>query len=152
MCITLTASACNSEKTENTDDTRQEAAAEQESTKKETAKKGSSETRLVSVDDIEKYITIGEYKGIALDNMVQEVTDEEIEAEIEYQLDGKREEVTDGSVQDGDLVTINFVGTRDGETFDGGTANNYDLTIGEGGMIDGFEDGIIGMKKGRQRS
>ena len=104
------------------------------------------------MDDIEKYITIGEYKGIALDNMVQEVTDEEIEAEIEYQLDGKREEVTDGSVQDGDLVTINFVGTRDGETFDGGTANNYDLTIGEGGMIDGFEDGIIGMKKGRQRS
>lgn len=151
MCITLTASACNSEKTENTDDTRQEAAAEQESTKKETAKKGSSETRLVSVDDIEKYITIGEYKGIALDNMVQEVTDEEIEAEIEYQLDGKREEVTDGSVQDGDLVTINFVGTRDGETFDGGTANNYDLTIGEGGMIDGFEDGIIGMKKGETK-
>lgn len=151
MCMVLTASACGSDRSGEAGDTKQETSADQDSAEKESAKKNSSGTRLVSVDDIEKYITIGEYKGIALDNMVQEITDEEIDAEIEYQLDSKREEITDGAVQEGDLVTINFVGTKDGEAFDGGTANNYDLTIGEGGMIEGFEDGIIGMKKGETK-
>ena len=73
--------------------------------------------------------------------------------QIEYELEDKAEEVTDknGTVQTGDLVTIDFVGLLDGEAFDGGSAANYDLTVGEGGMIDGFEDGIIGMKKGETK-
>lgn len=148
MSMILTATACNTGKTE---DSNQESTKTEESAGKEAAKKSSSGTRLVTVKDIDKYITIAEYKGIALDKTVQEVTDEELEAEITYQLQSKREEVTDGTVQDGDLVTINFVGTKDGKTFDGGTANNYDLTIGQGGMIDGFEDGIVGMKRGETR-
>ena len=48
-------------------------------------------------------------------------------------------------------MTINFVGTKDGEAFDGVIANNYDLTLGSGGMIPGFEDGIVGMKKGETK-
>lgn len=82
-----------------------------------------------------------------------EVTEDQVEAQIETELNNNRQEVTDSnaSVQEGDLVTINFVGTKDGETFEGGTANNYDLVIGEGNMIDGFEDGIIGMKTGETK-
>ena len=57
----------------------------------------------------------------------------------------------DAVIQDGDTATINFVGTKDGEAFDGGTANNYDLVIGSGTMIPGFEEGIVGMKKGETK-
>lgn len=66
-------------------------------------------------------------------------------------LKKKGTEVNDGTVEEGDSVTINFTGTIDGKEFDGGSAEDYDLVIGEGGMIDGFEDGIIGMKKGETK-
>lgn len=176
VCAALSTGACAGEnktetdtkKTETTaeketeeeaDGTEDEAAAKEEETaenKEDTKKenKGSSgDTRLVSVKDIDKYIKIGEYKGIALDNTVQAVTDEVVEAQLEYELSNKMEEVTDknAAVQEGDLVTIDYVGTKDGTAFDGGTANNYDLTVGSGGMIPGFEDGIIGMKKGETK-
>ena len=111
----------------------------------------SGDTRLVSVDDVSKYVTIGEYKGLTLDNSVEAVTDDMVDGRIQEELQNKAEEVTDGSVQDGDVVTINYVGTKDGVAFDGGTANNYELTIGSGTFIDGFEDGIIGMKKGQTK-
>lgn len=111
----------------------------------------SGDTRLVSVDDVSKYVTIGQYKGLSLDNTVEAVTDDAVEGRVEQELQNKAEEVTEGSVQEGDIVTINYVGTKDGVAFDGGTANNYELTIGSGTFIDGFEDGIIGMKKGETK-
>lgn len=98
-----------------------------------------------------KYVTIGQYKGLSLDNTVEAVTDDAVEGRVEQELQNKAEEVTEGSVQEGDIVTINYVGTKDGVAFDGGTANNYELTIGSGTFIDGFEDGIIGMKKGETK-
>lgn len=155
MCMALTATACGNDNNKE-NDTKQQTEADQDSEKETEEKKeepSSFGERLVSVDNVEKYITIGEYKGLELDKTVEEVTDEQIESQISTELQNNRVEVTDkdGAVQEGDLVTINFVGTKDGETFDGGTANNYDLTIGEGGMIDGFEDGIIGMKKGETK-
>lgn len=155
MCMALTATACGNDNNKE-NDTKQQTEADQDSEKETEEKKeepSSFGERLVSVDNVEKYITIGDYKGLELDKTVEEVTDEQIESQISTELQNNRVEVTDkdGAVQEGDLVTINFVGTKDGETFDGGTANNYDLTIGEGGMIDGFEDGIIGMKKGETK-
>ncbi len=148
LCVVFGASACGTETGETTEQTQN---TEREKNDKE--KPSSYGTRLVSVKDVDKYITIGEYKGIQLDKTVAEITEEEVDAQISNDLKNKAEEVTDknGTVENGDLVTINFVGTKDGETFDGGTANNYDLTIGEGMMIDGFEDGIIGMKKGETK-
>lgn len=75
-----------------------------------------------------------------------------VDGRIKEELQNKAEEVTEGSVQNGDVVTINYVGTKDGVAFDGGTANNYELTIGSGTFIDGFEDGIIwNEKKARQK-
>jgi trigger factor len=109
--------------------------------------------RLVSVDNVEKYITIGNYKGLTLDNTVDEISDDEIESQIQQDLKNTAAEVTDkdATIQNGDIATINYVGMKDGEAFDGGTANNYDLTVGAGLMIDGFEEGLIGMKKGETK-
>ena len=63
------------------------------------------------------------------------------------------EEVTDenATVQDGDVANIAYVGEKDGVAFDGGTSDSYDLEIGSGTFIDGFEDGVIGMKKGETK-
>lgn len=162
MCIALTATACG-EDDKTKDKAGAEAGTEQNAEDQDTKSDDNKEdkveepkdfgTRLVSVDSVDKYVTIGEYKGLTLDNTVQEVTDDEVDYQISAALKDKAEEVTDknGTVQEGDIVTINFVGTKDGVAFDGGTANNYDLTIGDGGFIDGFEDGIVGMKKGETK-
>ena len=159
MCVMLAASGCSGQTEENTEQTQTDTQTEEETAKTEEEEETEKEkpssfgTRLVSVDNVDKYITIGEYKGLTLDSTVAEVTEDQVEAQIETELNNNRQEVTDSnaSVQEGDLVTINFVGTKDGETFEGGTANNYDLVIGEGNMIDGFEDGIIGMKTGETK-
>ena len=103
--------------------------------------------RLVSVENVDKYITIGEYKGLILDNTVSAITDEDVQVQINEDLQDKAEPVSDGA-QEGDLVTINYTGTIDGKTFDSGTANNYDFVVGQGTMFDEFEQGVIGMKKG----
>ncbi len=94
-------------------------------------------------------VKLCEYKGIAL----QDVTEEDIQSKIDNYVSTylyENEEV-DGPVESGDLTYINFVGTKDGVAFDGGTDKSeegYPLTIGSGSFIPGFEDGIIGMNKG----
>lgn len=149
MCVALTASACGNSTT--TENTKTETTAEQEE-KKDTKEPevNRDDTRIVSVDKLDKYVTLGEYKGIALDNNVLAVTDEDLEAQLDNELTASAEEVEDAA-QNGDIVTINYVGTKDGVAFEGGTANNYDLTLGQGRMIPGFEDGIVGMKKGETK-
>lgn len=165
MCMMLAVNGCG----DNKETTKDEAATEQntESTAEDKAEDStdkedsadnsedaaSGDTRLVSVDNVEKYITIAEYKGITLDNSVQEVTDDDVDSKVTQNLQAKSETVDDEDavIQDGDTATINFVGTKDGEAFDGGTANNYDLVIGSGTMIPGCEEGIVGMKKGETK-
>lgn len=173
LCVALTVTACGTSKTENptspektessdkdsgdtdseTEDTDEDSAEDNSDSKTEdkAASDKTGETRLVSVDDVNKYVTIGQYKGLSLDNTVEAVTDDAVDARIQQELQANAEEVTEGTVQDGDIATINYVGTKDGVAFDGGTANNYDLTIGSGTFIDGFEDGVIGMKKGQTK-
>ena len=166
LCAAMAITACgtatdktedtkSTTETQNTTETKDSGSADAESTdssdKEENKTADAGDTRLVTVDDVSKYVTIGEYKGLTLDNTVEVVTDDAVEGRLEQELQNKAEEVTDGSVQNGDVVTINYVGTKDGVAFDGGTANNYELTIGSGTFIDGFEDGIIGMKKGETK-
>ena len=129
MCAALAAAGCGvqtqteGETAQTEADTQKEDTAEETQGEEETSQEEpvSFGTRLVSVDNVEKYITIGEYKGLTLDNTVAEVTDDQVEAQIENILSNSREEVTDSkaTVQEGDLVTINFVGTKDGVAFDG---------------------------------
>lgn len=145
-----TKSTAKSQDTVDEKDSKAADSAESDSDKESTGTV-SGDTRLVSVDDVSKYVTIGQYKGLSLDKSVEAVTDDMVDGRIKEELQNKAEEVTEGSVQNGDVVTINYVGTKDGVAFDGGTANNYELTIGSGTFIDGFEDGIIGMKKGQTK-
>lgn len=140
VCFALTASACGGNGAVITDNTEAEQKTEDRKTEVGT-------NRLVSVENVDKYITIGEYKGLTLDNTVDAITDDDVQAQIDEELQDKAEPVSDGA-EEGDLVTVNYVGTKDGQTFDGGTANNYDFVIGDGQMFDEFENGVIGMKKG----
>ena len=100
--------------------------------------------------DYSKYVELGEYKGIEVTVDSTDVTDEEVTAQIEATLKSAatKEEVTDRPVEDGDIVNIDYVGKVDGEKFDGGSAEDYDLTIGSGSFIDDFEDQLIGANIG----
>lgn len=101
-----------------------------------------------------KYVELGKYKGIEYTKTVTEVSDEQIQFQLDTFVDGlaETEEVKDRAVEDGDIVNIDFVGTMDGEAFDGGTGEGYDLTIGSGNFIAGFEDGLIGHNIGEEVS
>ena len=157
MCMAVSAAACgkssNTEKTTTeTTDTKDSEDSKEESTDTDTKEAASSEgKRLVSVKDVSKYVTIGEYKGLELTRTSQSVTDDDVQAEINYNLEDNGTEVKDGTVENGDTVTINFTGTIDGKEFDGGSAEDYELVVGDGEMIDGFEDGIVGMKSGETK-
>lgn len=96
------------------------------------------------------YVTLGEYKGLVVVPSSTEATEDEISNQIENDAMTADvfEEHTEGTVEDGDLVCIDFVGTLDGEAFDGGTAKDTDLEIGSHTFIDGFEDGLIGVNVG----
>lgn len=101
--------------------------------------------------DLEKYVTsLGDYKGMELAATRQEITDADVDDYIAYLLEGAQEtvEVKDRAVQTGDVVNIDFEGKKDGVAFEGGTAQGYDLEIGSGSFIDGFEDGLIGCNVG----
>lgn len=75
---------------------------------------------------------------------------EEVEQQVETNLNNndKSEEIKEGTVENGDVANIDYEGKLNGKAFDGGTAKGYDLTIGSGSFIDGFEDGLIGKKIG----
>ncbi len=96
------------------------------------------------------YVTLGQYKGLTVTREPFEVTEEEIDAEIQDELRNSDalETVTEGVVQEGDIANIDYEGKRDGVAFDGGTAEGFDLTIGSHEFIDGFEDGLIGVAVG----
>ena len=101
----------------------------------------------------ESSITLGEYKGIPVTVTEPEVTDEEIESQIQQMLSARAEYVeVDREAQLGDQVNIDYKGLLDGEEFDGGSAEGANLILGSGNFIDGFEDGLVGAKKGEERS
>ena len=151
MCMALSATACGGSDTKETKTETTQDTGDKKDSASSDKKTSASAVRLVSVSDVSKYVTIGEYKGLTLDRASVTVTDDDVQAEIDHNLEENGTEVNDGTVEEGDSVTINFTGTIDGKEFDGGSAEDYDLVIGEGGMIDGFEDGIIGMKKGETK-
>lgn len=101
-----------------------------------------------------KYVELGDYKGIEYTREVAEVTDDQVQSQVDSFVSGLEEktEVTDRAVEDGDVVNIDFVGTMDGEAFDNGSSEGYDLEIGSGSFIDGFEDGLIGHNIGEEVS
>ncbi len=113
---------------------------------------GLKTTTLMDVD-IDSLVTLGEYKGITIEATKTEVTDEDVEAEVSSAISTTplMKQVTDRAVQNGDTVNIDYEGkyADTKEAFDGGTAQGYDLVIGSGSFIDGFEDGLVGAEIGQ---
>ena len=96
-------------------------------------------------------INLGDYKSVKVEKEALDVNDEKVNAEIEIMRSnaGKLKEVADDeAAQNKDVTNINFEGFIDGEAFDGGKAEGFDLTLGSKSFIDTFEDQIIGHKKG----
>ncbi len=93
-------------------------------------------------------VTLGKYKGIQIKKIEYNVTDEEIEHELGHMAEknARLVSVEDRPVESGDITIIDFEGFVDGVAFDGGKAENHELTIGSNTFIPGFEDQIIGMK------
>ncbi|MCM1125720.1 MAG: trigger factor [Lachnospiraceae bacterium] len=93
-------------------------------------------------------VKLGKYKGVKVDKADTEVTDEEVDAEInrERENNARNIEVTDRAVKDGDMTVLDFEGFIDGEAFEGGKGENYPLTIGSGTFIPGFEEQLIGAE------
>ncbi len=98
-------------------------------------------------------VTLGDYKGMDLEVKEIKVTDEEIQSYLEGLVKSNPEQTeVDRAAADGDVVNIDYVGKKDGVAFEGGTASAYDLKLGSGSFIEGFEDGLIGAKKGDHKT
>ena len=97
-------------------------------------------------------VELGEYKGIQVEKAPIEVTDEEIEAQVNKEREANSRTVTvdDRAVAQGDIVTLDFEGFVDGVAFEGGKGENYDLTIGSNTFIPGFEDQLVGAEIGKE--
>lgn len=100
----------------------------------------------------EPKVTLGEYKNLGVKKEKVKVTKAEVKERIDSLLNDYAElEIKDGKVENGDIAIIDYTGFKDGVKFDGGTAENYSLTIGSNTFIPGFEEGIIGMSKGEEK-
>lgn len=99
-----------------------------------------------------KIIKLGQYKDIEVNVKKDLATDEEVKAQIDALVAQNPLFIEkDGEVENGDVTTIDFEGFKDGVPFDGGKADGHKLEIGSGQFIPGFEDKMIGMKKGETR-
>lgn len=97
-------------------------------------------------------VTLGKYKGVKVEKTEVEVTEEEINAQIERERENSARTitVTDRPVKDGDITTLDFEGFVDGVPFEGGKGGDYPLTIGSGSFIPGFEEQLIGAEIGKE--
>ena len=104
------------------------------------------------IDKYAAYCDLPDYKGLEYKETKSTVTDADVKNKIDSLLQqyATKTQVKEGTVADGDNVNIDFVGSIDGVEFEGGNSDGagYDLTLGSGSMIPGFEDGIVGHKVG----
>ena len=111
-----------------------------------------TETAALKDMDVDQYVTLGEYKGLEVSVDSVEVDEDEwntLVNNVYYgNITAENGGITDRAVETGDTVNIDYEGKKDGVAFDGGTAQGYDLTIGSGSFIAGFEDGLIGVMPG----
>ena len=97
-------------------------------------------------------VEMGEYKGLDYTVADSEVSDDELNAELDRMRKQYADmEVKDGEAADGDTVNINYEGFRDGVAFEGGKAENYNLILGSHSFIPGFEEGLVGVKAGEDK-
>lgn len=110
------------------------------------------EIELLSVEKPESLgtITLSEYKDLVVTVPTEaEVSDDEVESQIKTDMSVYKESADE--VQNGDTLNIDFVGKKDGEAFDGGSAESYSVVVGSHTLVSGFEEGMIGMKNGESK-
>ena len=97
-------------------------------------------------------LTVEGYKGIEVEKLSTEVTDELVEEELQAvrERNGRMVTVEDRAAQNGDTVVIDFEGFADGEAFEGGKSENYNLRLGDGNFIPGFEEAVVGHSTGEE--
>jgi len=102
---------------------------------------------------VEPEVKLGEYKGLEAEETDTEVTEEDVQKEIDSMLESHAEMVVkdEGKVEEGDIVNLDFDGYVGGEQFEGGKAEGYDLEIGSGSFIPGFEEQVIGLENGEEK-
>ena len=124
----------------------------EENTNEETSSATESYEAIYFKDiEISDKVVLGDYKNLEVVSNVTAITDEDVDNYIDYMLSMSPElvEVTDRDVVEmGDVANIDYEGKKDGVAFDGGTAQGYDLGIGTGAFIPGFEEGLVGAKVG----
>ena len=98
-------------------------------------------------------VTLGAYEGVEVPKTEINVTDEEVDAEVdkEREKNSRTTTVEDRGVENGEMIKLDFDGSVDGVAFDGGKAENYDLTVGSGSFIPGFEEQLVGVKAGEEK-
>lgn len=158
LCIAMTAAGCANGNTKTTETSTTKATETEAlgSENADAATEGSSETAKTEAAAERPeykaldYVTLGQYKGLEVTLAPTEVTDEEIQSEIQSTLsqNDKLTTVKEGTVEEGDVANIDYEGKIDGEAFDGGTDKGFDLTIGSGSFIEGFESGLVGKEIG----
>ncbi|KFE42283.1 trigger factor [Staphylococcus agnetis] len=102
---------------------------------------------------VEPEVELGDYKGLEIEKQTTELTDEEVEETIQQRLEAMADMVVkeDAKVEEGDTVNLDFDGYVDGEQFEGGQADGYDLEIGSGMFIPGFEEQLVGLAVGEEK-
>ena len=101
--------------------------------------------------NLDDYLTVGEYKGLEVDEIKVKVSEQEIQEKVEAALKEKQKnnKLKEGTkLKKGDTANIDYTGKVDGKEFDGGASQGFDLELGSGSFIEGFEDGLIGAKVG----
>lgn len=98
-------------------------------------------------------VKLGEYKGLEVEKVETEVTDEDVANELKTLQERQAELVVkeDGKAENGDTVVMDFEGFVDGEAFEGGKAENYSLELGSGQFIPGFEEQLVGLATGEEK-
>ncbi len=111
------------------------------------------EVTMIAIVPVKPEVKISSYKGMKIKEFAYTVKDEEIDAEINNLLErnSRKVSVEGRAAENGDIANIDFVGTVDGVKFDGGEAEGFDLTLGSGQFIPGFEDQVIGMNIGESK-
>jgi trigger factor len=108
------------------------------------------ELKITAEVDVKPEVTLGEYKGLEVKQPEVDVTDEMIAEELSksVEMNARLVVVEDRAVEEGDILTIDYTGSIEGEKFEGGTGENQTLTIGAGEFIPGFEEQLIGKNVG----
>lgn len=98
-------------------------------------------------------VKLGDYKGLKVEKVVEPVTDKAVDEQIEHMREHHANmiDAPDAKVAEGDFVTLDFVGTVDGEKFEGGESKDYPLEIGSHKFIDNFEEQLVGLKVGEEK-